>query len=160
MVTPQNSRVPTRDPRTGHLLPGARLNPGGRPAKKAFRAELKRLIGEHGEVAALGILDIAEGRTTIEQLVRKPYPHEDTASVALIPKVVIQPSIRERLDAYAFLYEQLNGKATVDVEVAHEHSVSVRDYSKLSDTELASLEAALAKAELPSGDVVEGEVVE
>lgn len=161
MVTPQKSLQPRRDPRTGHLLPGgAALNPGGRPGRKAFRAELRRLIGDLGEVAAKGILDIAEGRTCVETLVRKPYPHEDTTQVALIAKVDVYPSIRERLDAYEFLFEQLNGKATVDVEVAHEHNVSVRDYSKLSDTELAALEAALAKAELPSGQVVEGEVVE
>jgi hypothetical protein len=160
--TPVNtpSRPPVRDRRTGHLLPGGgSLNPLGAGIRKTHRAVLERLIGENGERAYEGILAIAEGRISLEVLSREPKPHEDSVSVALIPTVRRVPSIRERLDAWEFLAEQLNGKAvsSIDLTARVDAAPPQRDYARLTDEELAAAERALRKA--VRGDVVDAEIV-
>lgn len=135
-----------RDPKTGALLKGsAPINPGGR--KKAHRTYLKQLIGERGEKAYDGILAVAEGRTTIRALAREPGPSEDAHSVALIPIVTKVPSVRERLDAWIFLVEQLNGKATVGIEMdLHVHDATAPKLDEFSDAELEQFERFLERA--------------
>ncbi len=152
-----------RDPKTGHLLKGTRaLNPGGRPSTKANRAILERLIGKGGERAYEAVLDIAEGRTTIETLAREPRPHEDSVAAALIPVVKRAPSIRERLDAWTFLIEQLNGKSpssldvSVDGEVRH---TSGPEYRALTDEDLSSLEKLLRRARYEAAEEEDGDLV-
>lgn len=153
------SMAPSRNAH-GQLLPGHTANPSGRPARRQYRRAIQKLIGEFGEAAYQTIDDIRTGKECFEKLAREPYPDEDKHSVALIPVIKIRPTIRERLDAAQILVEHLNGKPAIDIEVAHEHTRTVRNYDKLPDDELEFLEAMLAKAELPSGDVVEGEIVE
>lgn len=144
-----------RDPRNGQVLKGSGSpNPGGR--KKAHRAYLRQLLGERGERAYDAILDIAEGRTSFEVLAREPGPEEDFASAAQIPIVRKVPSIRERLDAWEFLAEQLNGKAPQSIEVEGEitHTHTMIDPMRLARGKLDELEALLDEA------AIEGEVVE
>lgn len=132
---------------------GTSGNPNGRP--KGHKAVLRELIGEFGTKAYRGILDIAEGRTTIKVLAREPGPTEDSMSAALIPIIEKVPSIRERLDAWEFLAEALNGKATqaIDLHASVETANKV-DLGKLSEERLALLESVLSEAS--TGDVIEG----
>lgn len=155
MSSDPNSRpIVRRDPRTGQVIKGSAGIGGGR--RKSHKNYLKGLLGDHGERAYDIALDIAEGRLTFEQLTRKPGAGEDAVSASLIPTVKVVPSIRERLDAAIFLAEQLNGKATVSVDVEHTHTTEGRDYSRLDDGQLETLERLLSEAD---ADVVEGELV-
>lgn len=146
-------------------------NPWGRAApSRTHRAYLRKLIGDKGEIAFDLLWSIARGELSFETLSREPGPNEDTISAALIPKVRIVPSIRERMDAAEILLAHLVGKpvSAVEVEahVAHEHRIgSARDLSKLADADLAQLEALLSKATpaRPAGAseaVVDAEIVE
>lgn len=131
---------------------GTSGNPNGRP--KGHKAVLRELIGEFGTKAYRGILDIAEGRTSIKVLAREPGPTEDAMSAALIPIVEKVPSIRERLDAWEFLAEALNGKATQAIDLhASVETANKTDLGKLDDEALVQLEALLARAS--TGDVVD-----
>jgi hypothetical protein len=132
---------------------GVSGNPAGRP--KGHKAVLRELIGEYGHKAYAAILDIAEGRVSIEVLAREPGPTEDSMSAALIPIVKKVPSIRERLDAWEFLAEALNGKATQAIDLhASVETASKVDLGKLDDEHLVQLETLLARAR--TGDVIEG----
>lgn len=147
-----------RDPRTGALLKGtAAINPGGR--KKAFRTYLKELIGERGEKAYDGILAIAQGKTTIRALAREPGPNEDAHSAAMIPVVTKVPSIRERLDAWIFLTEQLNGKATQGIEMdLNINDATSPKLDEFTDDELDQFERFLERA-IPEPEPVDAEIV-
>ena len=127
-----------------------------------YRETLTKLIGEHGELAYEGILAIAEGRTTIRKLARDPGPHEDRESVALIPTIEVQPKIRERLAAWIFLAESLNGKPRVEVDVKHRNAgVESIKVERLSDGDLGQLETLLRlAAENRISPTVEAEIVD
>lgn len=160
MSHPENKPV-QRDPRNGQVLKGSGSpNPGGR--KKAHRAYLRQLLGERGERAYDAILDIAEGRTSFEVLAREPGPNEDLGSAAQIPIVRRVPSIRERLDAWEFLAEQLNGKAPQSIEVEGEitHTHAVVDVTKLAARKLDELERLLDEAAIEGdGEIVDSNAV-
>jgi hypothetical protein len=145
----------------GRLLPGSAPVPGtGRP--RQHRSYLRELIGQRGEKAYDGILAVAEGRLTFSRLVREPHAYEDAHAVTLIPTVKVVPSIRERMDAWTFLAEQLNGKSSIEVHVEHTEK-GAPDYAELSDDELAQLERSLAKVRrqvASLGEEVEGELLE
>lgn len=153
--------MPKRDPKTGRLLPGhGPLNPSGARVK-GHREHLRKLLGENGEKAFDLVWQVANGELAFETLARKPGPNEDAVSAALIPKVLVVPTVRERLDAVQWLAEHLVGKAPAELHVeshsTHAHTVTVRDFSRLSDEQLAQLEAGLVAALPPPSDVVDAE---
>lgn len=161
----QNNKPILRDRRTGQILKGSGGVPGaGRPNRRASRRILEELIGEGGEKAYKAILDIAEGRTSIEVLAREPKPHEDSISVSMIPTVRKVPSIRERLDAWTILAEHLNGKppSSLDITVDDQREPERRpNYRTLSDADLSNLEQLLTKAKgATEEELIEGEIVE
>jgi hypothetical protein len=155
MVSDDEPKPVKRDPRTGKLLPGTR---GIGRRHKLHRTYLKELIGERGEKAYDAILSIAQGRTTFSALAREPGPNEDAHSVSMIPVVTKCPSIRERLDAWTFLTEQLNGKATVGIEmdVTHTDATSA-NLDAFTDAELDQFERFLERA---TPDETDAEVVD
>jgi hypothetical protein len=138
------SQPVVRDRFTGALVPVAGPIKHGR-----FRDYLARIIGNHGERAYDGILAIAEGRASFQKLVRNPQAHESAHDVALIPTVTVQPTIKERYEAYKFLAESLNGSPTksIDVHTSTSQSGPVEpSYDDFEDSELEQLEAQLRRA--------------
>ena len=127
-----------------------------------IRRVLAELLGEHGEVAYAGVKEIAEGKTTFEQFMRASGPEEDAHAIALIPRVIVQPTIRERLEAWKWLAEQQNGKAAVTVRAeVKQEPPPPPDYDALSDEELLQLEAMLAKVvKDQEQNTVDGELIE
>lgn len=149
-----------RDPITGQLKKGSRLNPSGRSGSRApLWALLDQLLGENATEAYIFAANVMRGQVQVPA--RKPHPGEDAASVALIPS--IGPSVRERLDAAVWLAEQRNGKApssaSIDVQGAIALPVVRIDPGKLTDEELERLEALALKALDSGGNVVDGEIV-
>lgn len=133
---------------------GVSGNPAGRP--KGHKAVLRELIGEHGVEAYRQIKRIADGELTFEKLAREPTAQEDIASAALIPLVRVVPTVRERLDAWTFLVEQLNGKSTAHVDLHAKVENETRfDFSRVPDALLAQIERGLVVAS--EGEVVDAE---
>lgn len=159
----QNNRPIIRDRRTGQIQKGSAGLPGaGRPNRRASRKILEELIGEGGEKAYRAILDIAEGKISIETLAREPKPHEDSISVSMIPTVRKVPSIRERLDAWTILAEHLNGKppSSLDITVDDAREPERRpNYRTLSDADLSNLEQLLTKAKGATEEEIDAEIV-
>lgn len=149
-----------RDPRTGQIQKGSRLNPSGRTGSRApLWNMLDQMLGENAIEAFVFAANVMRGNVSAPA--RKPAPGEDAASAALIP--LVGPTVRERLDAAQWLAEQRNGRAPASTSIELAATVEIPgarvDPSKLTDQELEAFESLALKA-LDTGEVVDGEIVE
>jgi hypothetical protein len=131
----------------GRWLPGFTANTGN-GAQKRRSAVIKIIDDLCGDHCAEGVeFAVRVMRGMVSQKTRKPGPGEDASSYALVPES--GPTVRERLDAAIWLFEQRNGKAKASLTVEDETQPKTRitfDPSKLSDEELASAERLARKS--------------
>ena len=158
-MSPPDQRA-IRDPRTGMLQKGSRLNPSGRTGSRApLWRMLDQMLGENAIEAFVFAANVMRGNVSAPA--RKPAPGEDVSSAALIP--MVGPTVRERLDAAQWLAEQRNGRAPASSSIELTATIDLPgvrvDPSKLTDQELEAFESLALKA-LDTGEESEGEIVE
>jgi hypothetical protein len=156
----KRDQVQIRDPVTGHLKKGSRLNPSGRNGSRSpLWNMLDQMLGDNAVECYVFAANVMRG--TASGPARKPAPGEDVSSAALIP--LVPPTIRERLDAAQWLAEQRNGRAPSTTSLELSGSLELPNVrinpEKLTDDELERLEALTLKA-LETGETVDGEFVE
>ena len=151
-----------RDPRTGQIQKGSRLNPSGRTGSRSpMWNMLDQMLGENAIECYVFAANVMRGQVSAPA--RKPAPGEDSSSAALIP--LIGPTIRERLDAALWLAEQRNGRAPSSTSVELTANVNMPlarlDPSRLTDAELEQFETLALKAVThdAEGEIVDAEIV-
>jgi hypothetical protein len=137
-------------PRSAFVKGDPRINRTGRP--KGFGQYIRSVTGESGEKLFKIAWMIARGAARADD-----YVTTKTGKAVPVRK---GPSIRERLDAVKFLAEHGFGKpqASIHMTGTVEH-VQRMDLSRLTEEQMAQLDALVGQVSLEDGETVEGEVL-
>lgn len=120
-------------------------------SKRTLHALIDKYAGQDAEDLISFLAGVATGKERIKS--RAPGENEDGVSYALVPEV--PPTFRERITAAQILLAYRHGKPDAESGTAAPGDLTVEgevnngprlDYARLSDAELASLEALHGKA--------------